>query len=65
MGASLVYLKEAKKDIEQEEGQNNLLKFATGSMQGWRLNMVSHFVTTANLHFDFCRRTRTLLRLAL
>ena len=41
MGASLVYLKEANKDIEQEEGHNDILKFATGSMQGWRLNMVS------------------------
>lgn len=41
MGASLAYLKEPNKEIEQEEGQNKILKFATGSMQGWRLNMVS------------------------
>jgi serine/threonine protein phosphatase PrpC len=39
MGASLAYLKEPNKDIEQEEGSNSLLSFATGSMQGWRLNM--------------------------
>jgi hypothetical protein len=41
MGASLVYLKEPNKEIEQEKGQNHFLSFATGSMQGWRLNMVS------------------------
>jgi hypothetical protein len=41
MGASLAYLKEPIKDIEQETGSNKLLEFATGSMQGWRLNMVS------------------------
>ena len=41
MGASLAYLKEPIKDIEQESGSNKLLEFATGSMQGWRLNMVS------------------------
>ena len=41
MGASLAYLKEPNKEIEQEEGSNDHLSFATGSMQGWRLNMVS------------------------
>ena len=41
MGASLAYLKEPVKDIEQEAEENKLLSYATGSMQGWRLNMVS------------------------
>ena len=43
MGASLVYLNEPNKDIEHEKGSNEYLAFAAGSMQGWRLNMVSHF----------------------
>ena len=41
MGASLVYLNEPNTDIEHEVGENEYLKFAAGSMQGWRLNMVS------------------------
>lgn len=41
MGASLVYLNEPNTDIEHEVGHNDYLKFAAGSMQGWRLNMVS------------------------
>lgn len=41
MGASLVYLNEPNTDIEHETGENEYLKFAAGSMQGWRLNMVS------------------------
>ena len=41
MGASLVYLNEPNTEIEHEIGQNDYLKFAAGSMQGWRLNMVS------------------------
>ena len=41
MGASLVYLNEPNKDIEHEKGSNEYLAFAAGSMQGWRLNMVS------------------------
>lgn len=41
MGASLVYLNEPNKEIEQESGSNQLMAYATGSMQGWRLNMVS------------------------
>jgi len=41
MGASLVYLNEPNKDIESEIGENKYLQFAAGSMQGWRLNMVS------------------------
>ena len=40
MGASLVYLDKPNKDIEIQEGANSYLKFAAGSMQGWRLNMV-------------------------
>ena len=45
MGASLVYLNEPNTDIEHETGQNDYLKFAAGSMQGWRLNMVSQRAT--------------------
>ena len=41
MGASLVYLSEPIKDIEPENGGNNYLSYSAGSMQGWRLNMVS------------------------
>ena len=41
MGASLVYLNEPNTEIEHEVGGNDYLKFAAGSMQGWRLNMVS------------------------
>ena len=41
MGASLVYLHEPNKDIESEVGENDYLAFAAGSMQGWRINMVS------------------------
>jgi hypothetical protein len=41
MGASLAYLKEPITEIEQETGSNKFISFATGSMQGWRLNMVS------------------------
>ena len=52
MGASLAYLKEPIKDIEQETGENKLYEFATGSMQGWRLNMVSTFSTLTHLQED-------------
>ena len=41
MGASLVYLNEPNKEIEHEKGSNDYLSYAAGSMQGWRLNMVS------------------------
>lgn len=40
MGASLVYLDKPNKDIEFDVGENEDLKFAAGSMQGWRINMV-------------------------
>jgi len=36
-----VYLNEPNKDIEHDKGNNEYLAFAAGSMQGWRLNMVS------------------------
>lgn len=39
MGASLVYLNEPNKEIEHEHGHSDKLRFVTGSMQGWRLNM--------------------------
>ena len=45
MGASLVYLNEPNTEIEHETGSNEYLKFAAGSMQGWRLNMVRHATT--------------------
>ena len=45
MGASLVYLNEPNKEIEHEKGGNDYLAFAAGSMQGWRLNMVSDHPT--------------------
>ena len=38
MGGALVYRKEPNKEVEQESGQDQLLMYATGSMQGWRLN---------------------------
>ena len=41
MGASLVYLNEPNKEVEQMEGSNDYFKYAATSMQGWRLNMVS------------------------
>lgn len=45
MGQSLVYLNEPNKEIEQEKGSNQYMSYATGSMQGWRLNMEdSHLV---------------------
>lgn len=40
MGASLVYLERPNKDIEFQEGESEKMKFAAGSMQGWRINMV-------------------------
>jgi hypothetical protein len=42
MGASLVYLEKPNKDIVFDEGEDSNVKFAAGSMQGWRINMVSH-----------------------
>ena len=42
MGASLVYLEKPNKEIEYEEGENSKLRFTAGSMQGWRINMVSY-----------------------
>ena len=41
MGGALVYRKEPLKDVEHEDGSDEMLMYATGSMQGWRLNMVS------------------------
>ena len=37
-----MYLEKPNKDIEFDEGENEHLKFAAGSMQGWRINMVSN-----------------------
>lgn len=44
MGQSLVYLNEPNKEVDQEAGKNQFVSYATGSMQGWRLNMVSSLV---------------------
>lgn len=48
MGASLVYLNEPNTEIEHETGENDFLYYATGSMQGWRLNMEDAHVSNAN-----------------
>lgn len=45
MGASLVYLNEPNTEIDQEDGNNSYLRYATGSMQGWRLNMEDSHVS--------------------
>lgn len=50
MGASLVYLNEPNTEIEHEVGSNEYLKYAAGSMQGWRLNMEDAHV--ANSKFN-------------
>jgi hypothetical protein len=42
MGASLVYLDKPNKEIEFEQGENERLRYVAGSMQGWRINMVTH-----------------------
>jgi hypothetical protein len=41
MGASLVYLNEANKEVSHQEGKNFWCRFNASDMQGWRLNMVS------------------------
>ena len=46
MGASLVYLDKPNKEIEFEQGENDRLKYVAGSMQGWRINMVSPITYT-------------------
>ena len=45
MGASLAYLDEPIKDIHFESGSDSRQVFAVGEMQGWRLNMVSTYLT--------------------
>ena len=50
MGASLVYLEKPIKEISFEEGENTRLKFAAGSMQGWRINMVTPFTKHSNFY---------------
>lgn len=60
MGASLVYLNEPNKDIEHEKGGNDYLAFAAGSMQGWRLNMVSNY-PPIEIHLrSFAKKPRLL-----
>ena len=43
MGGALIYRKEPCKEVEQEEGKDELCMYATGTMQGWRLNQVRAF----------------------
>jgi serine/threonine protein phosphatase PrpC len=50
MGASLVYLDKPNKEIEYDEGEDDKMIFAAGSMQGWRLNMEDSHI--ANLQFE-------------
>ena len=59
MGASLVYLNEPNTEIEHEVGSNDYLKFAAGSMQGWRLNMVSlSKITDFHKVFPLCNPSK-------
>ena len=46
MGASLVYLDKPNKEIEFESGENEYMRYTAGSMQGWRINMVSYSTFT-------------------
>lgn len=41
MGASLHFLDQPNKEIEFEIGEDSNVKYVSGEMQGWRLNMVS------------------------
>jgi len=60
MGASLVYLNEPNTEIEHEVGENTYLKFAAGSMQGWRLNMVSLWYKLGYIIIDWGRFDRSI-----
>ena len=55
MGASLVYLEKPNKEIEYEEGENSKLRFTAGSMQGWRINMVSYAEACSISVFAFAK----------
>ncbi len=50
MGASLVYLDKPNKEIVFDEGESDKMKFAAGSMQGWRINMEDSHI--ASLKFN-------------
>lgn len=58
MGASLVYLEKPNKEIEYEEGENSKLRFTAGSMQGWRINMVS-YVKRMQYKWLYCKASRS------
>jgi len=55
MGASLVYLEKPNKEIEYEEGENSKLRFTAGSMQGWRINMVSYVESMKYMCLFICK----------
>lgn len=61
MGASLMYLNEPKKDIEHENGKNKAMAFAAGSMQGWRLNMVSTLKPSHRMVLKFFGKSRAAI----
>lgn len=46
-----MYLNEPNTEIEHDSGGNEYLRFAAGSMQGWRLNMVSFKTSVSDLYF--------------
>lgn len=52
MGASLVYLDKPNKEIIYDVGEDGKVKFTAGSMQGWRINMVSY-----RKNYDWGRKT--------
>lgn len=37
----MVYLEKPNKEISFDEGENDVLQYVAGEMQGWRINMVS------------------------
>lgn len=50
MGASLAYLDKPNKEISYDIGENELVRYAAGSMQGWRINMEDAHI--ADVAFD-------------
>lgn len=50
MGASLAYLDKPNKEITYDVGENELVRYTAGSMQGWRINMEDAHI--ADVSFD-------------
>ena len=65
MGASLVYLDKPKTEIEFTNGENKSIKFCDGEMQGWRLNMVSLFLSQDWIDCNFAGKCIKLKQLCL